>query len=97
MSFVSLKLLEYRTAPFNQVTFSVYRSDRTEDSGKKEGGGVCFMANKNWFDGGNIKKQNANRDYRKKEFQEGNPRSMWQGLRIMTDYKPHPPQVLMRL
>ncbi len=35
----------------------------------------------------------AKRDYGKKvelQFQEGNPRSLWQGLRTMTDYKPTP-------
>ncbi len=43
----------------------------------------------------------AKRDYGKKvelQFQEGNPRSIWQGVITMTDYKPPPPcQVLMRL
>ena len=41
--------------PFNHVTLSVYQSDRTEDSGKKKGGGMCFMRNKDWCDSGNIK------------------------------------------
>ncbi len=35
-------------------SFSVYWSDRTEDSGKKKGGGVCFMVNKDWCDSGMI-------------------------------------------
>ncbi|KAF0029311.1 hypothetical protein F2P81_018416 [Scophthalmus maximus] len=28
--------------------FSVFRMDRTEESGKTRGGGVCFMTNNNW-------------------------------------------------
>ncbi len=36
-------------------SFSLYRSDTTEDSGKKKGASVCFVVNKDWCDIGNIK------------------------------------------
>ncbi|KAI5620514.1 gastrula zinc finger protein XlCGF28.1-like [Silurus asotus] len=34
--------------------FSVYRMDRTLDSGKSRGGGVCLMVNKHWCDSASI-------------------------------------------
>ncbi|KAI5607308.1 hypothetical protein C0J50_7060 [Silurus asotus] len=34
--------------------FSVYRMDRTLDSGKSRGGGVCLMVNKHWCDSTSI-------------------------------------------
>lgn len=33
---------------------SVFRQDRTEESGKSKGGGVCFMTNNNWCDPMNV-------------------------------------------
>ena len=34
--------------------FSIYRSDRTEDSGKQRGGGVCAYVNKSWANPNNV-------------------------------------------
>lgn len=35
-------------------TFSVFRMDRTVDSGKSRGGGVCFLTNNSWCDPRNV-------------------------------------------
>ena len=32
----------------NMEGFSLFRSDRTKDSGKKNGGGVCLLVNEKW-------------------------------------------------
>ena len=32
----------------NMEGFSLFRSDRTKDSGKKNGGGVCLFVNEKW-------------------------------------------------
>ncbi|KAI5616883.1 gastrula zinc finger protein XlCGF28.1-like [Silurus asotus] len=98
--------------------FSVYRMDRTLESGKSRGGGVCLM--KPWVDktirdalrsrSAAYNTGLATRDideyklsysvcravkdakwrYGRKlesQFQQGGSRSLWQGLRTITDYK----------
>ena len=45
---------ETDSSSINIPNFELFRNDRTEDSGKKSGGGVCVFVNSNWCSKNNV-------------------------------------------
>ena len=44
----------FRESHVKMDGFSLFRSDRTKDSGKKNGSGVCLFVNEKWCHGNNM-------------------------------------------
>ncbi|KAI4875609.1 hypothetical protein NFI96_000891 [Prochilodus magdalenae] len=75
---------------------SVYRADRTEASGKSRGGGRETGWLTQQLEGTSKKGiKEAKHSYKQRieeHFENNNPRSMWNGIKALTDYKTNTPQ-----